>query len=96
MRIAAKKARYATEFFQSLHPAGRVKRYVRRLAALQDALGWLNDAAVADRLLHESEVGHPELAGSACFTRGYLRAATKQDLPGLAKLWEQFRSMEPP
>ena len=96
VRIAAKKARYAMEFFQSLHPAGRVKRYVRRLAALQDALGWLNDAAVADRLLHEIQVGHPELAGSACFTRGYLCAATRQDLPGLAKLWKQFRSMVPP
>jgi CHAD domain-containing protein len=96
VRIAAKKARYATEFFQSVYPARRVDRYVRRLAALQDALGWLNDADVADRLLHEIDVGHPELAGSASFTRGYLYAATKQDLPGLAKLWEQFRSMEPP
>lgn len=96
VRIAAKKARYATEFFQSLHPAGRVKRYIRRLAALQDALGWLNDATVADRLLREIEVGHPELTGSASFTRGHLCAATKQDLPGLAKLWEQFKSMEPP
>jgi hypothetical protein len=56
----------------------------------------MNDAAVADRLLHEIDVGHPELAGSASFARGYLFAAAKQALPGLAKLWEQFRSMEPP
>jgi inorganic triphosphatase YgiF len=96
VRIAAKKARYATEFFQSLHPAGRVDRYVRRLAALQDALGWLNDAAVADRLLCEIETSHPELSGSASFARGYLCAATKQDFPGLAKLWEQFKTMAPP
>jgi len=95
-RIAAKKARYATEFFRSLYPARRVDHYVRRLAALQDALGWLNDAAVADRLLHEINDGHPELAGSASFARGYLCAATKRDLPGLARLWGQFRSMEPP
>lgn len=84
VRIAAKKARYATEFFQSSHPAGRVKRYLRRLAALQDALGWLNDAAVAGRLLHKIEVRHPELAGSASFTRGCLRADTKQDRSALA------------
>jgi triphosphatase len=90
VRIAAKKARYATEFFQSLHPAGRVKRYVRRLAALQDALGWLNDAAVASRLLRGVEVDHPDLVGSASFARGYLCATAKQDLPGLGKLWEQF------
>ncbi|MGK2898658.1 MAG: CHAD domain-containing protein [Burkholderiaceae bacterium] len=96
VRIAAKKARYATEFFQSLRPAGHVKRYLRRLAALQDALGWLNDAAVADRLLNEIEVRHPELAGSASFTRGYLCAAVRQDLPGLGRLWKLFSSMEPP
>lgn len=96
VRIAAKKVRYATEFFQSLHPAPRVERYVRRLAALQDALGWLNDTAVADRLLHEIEVGHAELAGSASFARGHLCAATKQAMPGLVKLWGQFRSMKPP
>ena len=46
VRIAAKKARYAMEFFQGLYPGGRAKRSVQRLSALQDALGWLNDAAV--------------------------------------------------
>jgi len=96
LRITAKKARYAMEFFQSLHPAGRARRYVRRLAALQDALGWLNDAAVADRLLHGIQVGRPELAGCASFARGYLCASAKQELPGLAKLWEQFKSLAPP
>jgi inorganic triphosphatase YgiF len=93
VRIAAKKARYATEIFQSLHPTRRVKRYVKRLAALQDALGWLNDAAVAERLLHEIEVDHPEVAGSACFARGYLCAATTHAAPGLTKRWERFKSL---
>jgi len=96
VRIAAKKARYATEFFQSLHPVGRVKRYLKGLAALQDALGWLNDAAVAERLLHEVEVSHPELAASASFARGYLGAATRQDLARLVKAWNKFSSMGPP
>jgi CHAD domain-containing protein len=96
LRITAKKARYATEFFQSLHPAGRVRCYVRRLAALQDALGRLNDAAVADRLLLGIQVGRPELAASASFARGYLCATSKQELHGLAKLREKFLSMAPP
>lgn len=96
VRIAAKKTRYATEFFQSLYPARRVKRYVSGLAALQDTLGWLNDAAVADRLLCEIETSRPELARGASFARGYLCAATKQDLPGLGKLWKEFSSTEPP
>lgn len=96
VRIAAKKLRYATEFFQSLHAAGRVKHYVKSLTALQDALGWLNDAAVADRLLREVEQRLPELAGSASFARGFLRAATNEDMRGLVKLWEQFGAMKPP
>jgi CHAD domain-containing protein len=96
VRIAAKNARYATEFFQSLRPARRVERYVRRLAALQDALGDLNDAAVADRLLHDIEAHHPEMAAGAAFARGYLCAATRHDLGGLAKLWRLLRAMHRP
>lgn len=96
VRIATKKTRYATEFFQSLHAARRVKRYLRRLVALQDVLGWLNDAAVAERLLHDIETNRPELAGSASFIRGYLCAATRQDLLGLGRLWKQFGSLAPP
>ncbi len=96
VRIAAKKARYATEFFQSLNPAGRVKRYLMRLAALQDALGWMNDAAVADRLLRKIEASRPDLACGASFARGYLGAATRQDLPRLVKAWNKFSSMGPP
>jgi CHAD domain-containing protein len=96
VRMAAKKVRYATEFFESLLPAKTVKRYVARLAALQDALGGLNDAAVADRLLHEIAIAHREHTGSAAFARGYLFAVTQQALPGLAQVWERFRSMAPP
>ena len=96
VRIAAKKARYATEFFQSLPSEGRVKRYVTRLTALQDALGWLNDAAVADRLLRKIEQRQPELAGIAAFARGCLCAGTKQDVRELDTLWKEFSAMEPP
>lgn len=96
LRIAAKQARYATEFFQSLRPARRVKRYLDCLAALQEALGWLNDAAVAERLLQDIETSRSALAGSAAFARGYLCAATKQDVIELGRLWKQFSSMEMP
>lgn len=34
VRIAAKKARYATEFFHSLYLTKLVDRYIRRLSAL--------------------------------------------------------------
>jgi phosphohistidine phosphatase SixA len=96
VRIAAKKARYATEFFQSLYPARRVKRYISRLQALQDRLGWFNDCAVADRLLCEIETRRPEWARGAALTRGYLCASVKQDLPRLDRLWKAFASTTPP
>lgn len=96
VRIAAKKARYATEFFQSLYPSRRVKRYVSGLEALQDRLGWLNDAAVADSLLRELEVHRPGLTRGASFARGCLCATTKEDLRGLDKLWKGFTMTKPP
>lgn len=96
VRIAAKKARYATEFFQRLRPAGRVKRYVKHLTALQDAIGSLNDATVADGLLRQVESAHPELADSTAFARGFLSCSTQQEVRKLAKLWEQCSAIHPP
>jgi CHAD domain-containing protein len=90
VRIAAKKVRYATEFFVGLYSAGHFKRYLRRLADLQEYFGKMNDAAVADVMLREIEGGHPQLAGGAAFARGYVCAATGLDLPGLGRLWKRF------
>ncbi len=50
VRIAAKKLRYAAEFFAPLFPGKRTRTYLKALSALQDALGQLNDAATAARL----------------------------------------------
>ncbi len=74
-RIAAKKARYAAEFFQDLLPAKRVKPYVGRLSKLQDKLGTLNDYAVADRLLDELKGSNAQVARQAAYARGYLAAS---------------------
>jgi triphosphatase len=96
VRIAAKKARYATEFFQSLYPARRVRRYLKGLEILQESLGWLNDAAVADRLLRETATRRPELMSGASFARGCLCATIKHDLPGLDRVWKRFNSRKLP
>jgi len=47
MRLDAKRLRYAAEPFAALWPGKAAKRFTRRLAALQEALGLANDAAVA-------------------------------------------------
>ncbi|TCH99959.1 CHAD domain-containing protein [Roseococcus sp. SYP-B2431] len=47
MRLDAKRLRYAAEPFSALWPGRASKRFTRRLAALQEALGLANDATVA-------------------------------------------------
>lgn len=51
LRIAIKRLRYALEFFGAMLPGKSGKRVIRRLAALQEELGQLNDLASAGNLL---------------------------------------------
>lgn len=95
-RIAAKHLRYAAEFFRSLFPAARIARYIKRLAALQDVLGRLNDAAVGDALLREAEKADPALLHDVSFARGYLLANAQRDADGLRDLWRRFKAMSAP
>lgn len=55
-RIAAKRLRYTVDFFGPLFKAKPAKRYAQRLADLQDALGALNDHAVAHLMLADLDV----------------------------------------
>ncbi len=47
MRLDAKRLRYAAEPFAALWPGRAARRFTRRLADLQEALGLANDATVA-------------------------------------------------
>ncbi|WP_306397017.1 CHAD domain-containing protein [Telluria beijingensis] len=85
VRIAAKKARYAAEFFRDLLPARRVKRYVGHLEKLQDRLGLLNDLAVADHLLEELKGGSSQVSKQAAYVRGYVAASSEARVQGLSK-----------
>lgn len=51
VRIALKRLRYALDFFAGLFDGGSKKRFTRRVARLQDALGRMNDIAAADTML---------------------------------------------
>lgn len=51
LRIDLRKLRYLAEFFSSLYPSQKTKRYLRRIATVQNELGSLNDLAVAGRLV---------------------------------------------
>lgn len=89
VRIAAKKARYATTFFGSLLRPRRVRSYERDLAKLQDVLGNLNDLEVADGLLQTLAGGEPALAPQAAYARGYLAARAQAGLARMEKAWRR-------
>jgi triphosphatase len=96
VRIAAKKMRYATEFFQSLLSEKKVQPYIEALTKLQNELGWFNDAAVADRLLNELQHSHANLQGNIGFVRGYLAANVSCNNRSMCKSWKKFATVNYP
>ncbi len=90
VRIAAKKTRYAAEFFQSLLNEKTVRPYIKGLTGLQDELGFLNDVAVAERLLSTLSANRPELQANASFVKGFLAARVDSDNRMLDKRWKKF------
>ena len=96
VRIAAKKARYAAEFFASLFKAKSVRPYIKSLTSMQEELGFLNDAAVADRLLADISASRPDLLASVGFVKGFLAARTNSNDEKIIKLWRRFERIGMP
>jgi triphosphatase len=87
VRIAAKKMRYASEFFLGLGPKGRADLYrpfVKALAELQDRLGVLNDLAVAEPMVPELLVGAKD-APRIAYAAGLIMGRDLAAVDGLAK-----------
>lgn len=87
-RIAAKKLRYAAEFFAQLFAARRTRPYLKSLSNLQDVLGRANDAETVRHLV----VG---LAGSgdvamAGAIRGWAAANSAALVKEIARAAEKF------
>lgn len=72
LRIGCKQARYAVEFFDDIEQPGRARRYVKRLSAVQEALGMLNDAHVAQTTLAAFTQDQPTLAPQVAVVSAYL------------------------
>ena len=60
LRIRLRRLRYACEFFAPFFPRTQYAAYLKRVKALQDLLGELNDIAVARRLLKEMKAEPPK------------------------------------
>jgi triphosphatase len=98
LRLILKKLRYAAEFFATAFPHKETSRYIKRLARLQDALGYLNDKAVAQPLMARIEAriaeASSDLAGDARYVSGLVtgwheadHAATERRL---RQAWKRF------
>ena len=93
VRIAAKKLRYAVEFFQSYFSDKQNRALLHALAALQEVLGKLNDVAVARRLLRDLALRQADLAKEVDFACDYLDRHALRDLRKLGKRWHAFERL---
>ncbi len=105
LRILAKKLRYAVEFYRPFFArpgkmAGKtsgkasVKAHLRALAALQDALGALNDAAVGNDLLRNL-LGQPAEDPAAAAIAGWFAARQHDQLASLPAAWAAYARLKP-
>ncbi|EWY38466.1 hypothetical protein N825_13340 [Skermanella stibiiresistens SB22] len=104
LRISLKKLRYAVEFFRSLYGDKATVKYLRRLSALQDDLGHLNDVATAETLmgrLADERMGEnagdkPGLwrIGGGMVIGWHARGVTQIE-PQLVQDWENFADATP-
>jgi CHAD domain-containing protein len=99
LRLRAKRLRYAAEFFAPLFPAKRTRRYLRRLAELQAALGEVNDCAVANLLVHDLPATRTRAAAERAWAQGAIEgfAASRATLARAAAeaAWRKLRDTAP-
>jgi triphosphatase len=93
VRIAAKKLRYAAEFFSPPHPRKRNRAYIKALSRLQDALGQAQDAVTAVRLTEGiARKGDDATVGAV---RGWVAAQTVVLGPDIGRAWKKFVAAKP-
>jgi len=87
IRIAAKKARYAAEFFRDLFGGKATRKYLRALRRIQDGLGAMNDANMARRLVNEIRPDDRELSA---LLDGWFAARIVASRNDMEALWRKF------
>lgn len=95
VRIALKKLRYACDYSRTLFPGPAVDTCLRRLSALQDDLGRLNDASVARRISQELAAADPLAAEGASRVGDWYDRWAREAEAGLTESWRTFVATEP-
>ncbi|MFC7538292.1 CHAD domain-containing protein [Siccirubricoccus deserti] len=89
LRLEAKRLRYAAELFAPLWPGKSARRFQKRLAALQEALGLANDASVARGLV--ASLGSKVPAWAVGAVEGYATARALPARKHALAAWEDLR-----
>ncbi len=95
VRIRLKKLRYGADFFRSIFHEKHARRFIARMAAVQEILGHLNDGAVLGRVLAGVCGGDPALARAEGLVLGWHARARQGQLDGLKAAWRRFGEAEP-
>ncbi len=91
MRKALKKLRYGVEFFGSLYPRKEVKPFLKQLRTLQDVFGYLNDVAVAEKLL-TIPGAKGDAAQAIGFAIGWHEAQARHMWAHATQNWKEMKS----
>nr|WP_255575271.1 CHAD domain-containing protein [Caldovatus aquaticus] len=107
LRLEGKRLRYAAEIFAPLWPGRESRRFVKDLAALQEALGLVNDAATARRLVAAlalpamphgaaAEAARREdRAWAVGLAEGFVLARTRRARKRALRAWDSLRERAP-
>jgi triphosphatase len=101
LRIAAKKLRYACDFFADLYPDHKAAAFAHRMTALQDTLGVLNDIATGRGVVAETLAAKGAGARDAqrAYAAGLVVGARQADEPAALKAarkaWRQAAKADP-
>ena len=91
LRLDVKQMRYGTDFFGGVYGGKKVKKFRSGLVALQDILGHLHDASVAEKRLMSlapnlSEDGLVAIG----LVSGWFAGRVDHELDGLGMAWKEF------
>ncbi len=95
IRLHIKRLRYAAEFFSPLFPGRETRRFLRRMAAVQERLGQLNDSTVAGELMAELPRGGSQRAYAIGVVRGFVAARAAGGRRKMERSWQRFLKLEP-
>jgi len=95
IRIQAKRLRYAAEFFSPLFTGRETRRFIRRLTAVQERLGQLNDVSVAADLMADLPQGGRGRAAAIGVVRGFVAGMSSGGRSKMEQSWRRFLKLEP-